>query len=160
AALLRAARSRRIPARTLTPEGLLNLGHGKHQRRLHFTQTDRTSTVADAIARDRALTLSLLGAEGLPVPEHEIAFDAAGAWEAAEEIGLPVVVSRANGAGLRKSRRDLQTRDQVLEAYADLAGADGKVLVQKQAPGHLWRLLIVGERMVAATLTHCDQTNG
>src|SRR5207244_13206321 len=110
------------PARSLTNEGLLNLGHGKHQRRLHFTQTDRTSTVADAIARDRALTMSLLGAEGLPVPENETAFDEAGAWEAAEEIGLPVVLSRANGAGLRKSRRNLQSRDQVREAYAEPAG--------------------------------------
>ena len=149
-ALLRAARDRRIPAQMLTSNGLLNFGHGKHQRRLLFTQTDRTGTAAESIAHNHELMLSMLGMQGLPVPRHETVSSAVEAWEAAEEFGLPVVLVSLDGG----SRAHLQSREQVSEAYAQLAGSCERVLVEKQVSGSLWRLLTVGERLVSATLVH------
>jgi cyanophycin synthetase len=159
-ALLKAARARRIPVRQLNPGGLLCLGHGKHQRRLLYTQPDRTSAAADIIARDRELTLSHLRGAGLPVPESEIVADAESAWSAAEEMGLPVVIHPISGCDLQKGKGSLRTREQVVEAYAMFSTNESRVTVEKQVRGALWRLLIVGEQLVSATLIRAKKPDG
>jgi cyanophycin synthetase len=68
AAVLEAARRAGIPARQVTPEGLLFLGQGARQRRFLAGQTDQTSALAESIAGDRELTRSLLQAVGVPTP--------------------------------------------------------------------------------------------
>jgi cyanophycin synthetase len=68
AAVLAAARRRRIPVRRLGSDGLLQLGHGARQRRLLVPQTDRGSTLAASIAADSDLTRSLLRDVSVPVP--------------------------------------------------------------------------------------------
>ncbi len=160
AALLKAARARRIPVRQLNAEGLLCFGHGKNQRRLLFTQPDRTSAAADAIAHDRELSLSLLRGIGLPVPESETVHDAESAWTAAAELGLPVVLHLVQECGRPQAVGNLHTHQQVLDAYAQLSNEKGRILVEKQLAGAVWRLLIVGERLVAATLTHAAHQDG
>src|SRR5206468_2702272 len=51
AAIVRAARQRRIPVRRLAG-GLVQLGYGARQRRVWGAQTDQTGAVAAAIAAD------------------------------------------------------------------------------------------------------------
>ena len=71
---------------------LVQLGYGCRQRRIWTAETDRTSAIAEGIARDKELTKSLLAACGVPVPEGRIVSGADDAWEAAQDIGLPVAV--------------------------------------------------------------------
>jgi cyanophycin synthetase len=72
------------------------------------------------------------------------------AWEAAEDIGLPVVVKPYDGNHGRGVSLDLKTRDEVIAAYhlADRKG--GGVMVEKFIPGTEHRLLVVGKNVVAA----------
>jgi UDP-N-acetylmuramyl tripeptide synthase len=149
AALVKAAKRRRIPVRFLNGEGLIQLGYGTRQHRLQGSQTDRTSATAEAIARDNQLTRNLLRAIGVPVPAGEAVASAAAAWEAAQELNGPVSVRPQFGKERRPEWSGLRTEAEVTAAFE--AAADGaRVLVEECLPGATHRLLIVGGRMVAA----------
>ena len=98
AAIVRAARQRDIPVRRLSNHSsLVLMGHGARQRRICTAETDRTSALAEAVAQDKQLTRALLQAVGVPAPEGRPVEDADDAWQAAEEIGPPVVVKPQYG---------------------------------------------------------------
>jgi cyanophycin synthetase len=152
AAIVRAARQRGIPVRRLNSGSLVQLGQGVCQRRAWTAETDRTSAVAEAVAQDKDLTRALLRAVGVPVPAGRPVADADDAWAAAEEVGLPVVVKPQFGNQGRGVATDLRTREQVARAY-DAARAEGDaVVVEQYIPGVDYRLLVIGGRLVAASL--------
>jgi cyanophycin synthetase len=150
AALLQAAKRRRIPVRHLSADGLLQLGHGARQRRLQGAQTDRTSATGEAIARDNHLTRNLLAAVGVPVLAGETVTRAEAAWEAAEELGLPVSVRPRYGKERRPEWARLQTREQVAAAYQAASDGDDPVLVERCPAGTNHQFLVAGGRVVAA----------
>jgi cyanophycin synthetase len=150
AALIRAARKRKIPIRHLDSEDLLLLGHGWRQRRILGGQTDRTGAPAESIAHDNELTRTLLAAAGVPVPEGRRLAGAEDAWAAAQELGLPVTIRPRYGHDEQALARSLTTRDQVLAAYEMVRGKTASILVERSAPGTTHRLLVVGERVAAA----------
>ena len=57
--------------------------HGAAQRRIWTAETDRTSAIAEGIARDKDLTKRLIAAVGVPVPDGRIVESPAEAWAAA-----------------------------------------------------------------------------
>ncbi|WP_423839217.1 cyanophycin synthetase family protein, partial [Undibacterium luofuense] len=61
-----AATDRRIPHLRLSSGNLVQIGHGKAQRRIWTAETDRTSAIAESIASDKDLTKTLLKAAGIP----------------------------------------------------------------------------------------------
>ena len=146
-----AATDRRIPSIRLTEGNLVQLGYGIQQRRIWTAETDQTSAIAEEIASDKDLTKSLLKSCGVPVPEGELVRSAEKAWEAAQEIGVPVVVKPYDGNHGRGVSLDLRTQSDVEAAYhlAHRKGG-GSVIVEKFIPGNEHRLLIVGKHMVAA----------
>ncbi len=150
AALLAAAKKRGIPARRLDGDRLLQLGHGARQRRLLGGQTDRTSALAESIARDRQLTRLLLQSGGVPVPEGRVVYGAEDTWAAAEELGLPVVLKPQYGRRRRGFSRALTTRAEVLAAHAVAREEGSSLLVERFVPGKDWRLVVVGDRVAAA----------
>jgi cyanophycin synthetase len=160
AALIRAARKRRIPTQVLNRQGLLQLGNGVRQHRLLFTQTDRTPAAAIAVAQDRELTFTLLRNCGLAVPDHEVVSSSEESWTSAEYLGLPVVVRPCQGTARLATFRNLRTEEEVLTAYRRAADSEGRALVEKQLSGPAWRLLVVGDEVVAAGIVHLDLVNG
>jgi cyanophycin synthetase len=150
AAVLKAARRRKVPVLPLGGKDLYQLGHGAHQRRLWGTRTDAAGAIAEGIARDAELTRTLLRAAGVPVPAGRPVTSADEAWEAAQEVGLPAVVRPRYGNDSRAVGRDLSTREQVAAAYAAARAESRAVLVERQAQGHDYRLLVVGGRVAAA----------
>lgn len=150
AAIVGAATDRGIPHLRLNEGNLVQLGHGARQRRIWTAETDRTSAIAEGIAGDKDLTKSLLQSVGVPVPEGQPAASAAAAWEAAEDIGLPVVVKPSDGNHGRGVTLDLSTREEI-EAAWKLADEHGsEVLVERYIRGDEHRLLVVGGKVVAA----------
>ncbi|MDO9404720.1 MAG: cyanophycin synthetase [Polaromonas sp.] len=150
AAIVTAATSRGIPHIRLNDGNLVQLGYGASQRRIWTAETDLTSAIAEGIAGDKDLTKSLLASCGVPVPEGVIVASAAEAWEAAEDIGLPVVVKPSDGNHGRGVSLDLKTQEEVEAAFrvAEPHGSD--VMVERFVRGHEHRLLVVGGRVVAA----------
>ena len=150
--IVEAAQLRGIPARRLNTDSLVQLGYGSRQRRIQAAETDRTGAIAEEIAQDKELTRTLLATVGVPVPYGRPVSDDDDAWTAAEEIGGPVVVKPRDGNQGRGVATNLTTREQVTAAYqAALQESSGKqVVVERFAPGHDYRLLVVAGRVVAA----------
>ncbi len=146
-----AATARGIPHTRLTDGNLVQLGYGTAQRRIWTAETDQTSAIAEEIASDKDLTKSLLKACGVPVPEGELVQSADAAWQAAQIVGVPVVLKPYDGNHGRGVSLDLSTEAQVRGAYqlAHRKGG-GSVIVEKFIPGGEHRLLVVGKRVVAA----------
>ncbi len=150
-ALIAAARLRNIPCRRLGSGCFIQLGHGALQRRISATETDRTGAIASSIARDKELTRQLLGAVGVPVPEGRPVIGADDAWAAAEELGPPVVIKPRGSEHVGNVGLGLRTREEVVAAYEAAAVGEDGVLVEREVPGEGFRLLVVGDRVVAAS---------
>jgi cyanophycin synthetase len=145
-----AATDRRIPHIRLNEGNLVQLGYGSRQRRIWTAESDLTGAIGESISRDKNLTKSLLQSCGVPVPEGEIVESAEEAWEAAEDIGLPIVVKPTDGNHGRGVSTNLTTREEVEAAYAVAIEEGSEVIVERFIPGHEHRLLVVGKRVVAA----------
>lgn len=150
AAIVNAADERRIPAIRLNDGNLVQLGHGARQRRIWTAETDRTSAIAESVSRDKDLTKELLGYCGVPVPEGRLVDSAEDAWEAAQEIGLPVCVKPYDGNHGRGVFIDLKTREEIATAYGVALDEGSGVMVERSISGVEHRLLVVGGKMVAA----------
>lgn len=150
ACIVAAATERGIPSIRLTDGNLVQLGYGANQHRVWTAETDKTSAIAEGISRDKDLTKSLLQACGVPVPEGSVVESADEAWEAALNIGLPVVVKPTDGNHGRGVSMELMTQFEVESAFK-LADAQGsEVLVERFIRGNEHRLLIVGGKLAAA----------
>jgi len=150
AAIVAAATDRRIPHIRLNDGNLVQLGHGARQRRIWTAETDMTSAIAEGIARDKDLTKSLLKSVGVPVPEGQAVKNADEAWEAAQDLGLPVVVKPSDGNHGRGVTLDLKREADVRAAFELAEHHGSEVLVERNIPGNEHRLLVVGGSVVAA----------
>ena len=154
-----AATARGIPHRRLTRGSLVQFGWGVQQRRIQAAEVDSTSGVAEAIAQDKELTKQLLDAAGVPVPRGRPVSSAEDGWAAAQDIGLPVVVKPQDGNQGKGVTVNIVTREQLDAAYAS-AAEYGEVMVEKFLPGFDYRLLVVGDRLVAAARRDPPQVIG
>jgi cyanophycin synthetase len=152
ACIVDAADDRNIPSIRLSDGNLVQLGYGARQRRIWTAETDRTSAIAESISRDKDLTKSLLQSCGVPVPEGRMVDSAEDAWDAAEDIGVPVVVKPYDGNHGRGVFTNLMTREEVETAYAVAIEEGSGVIVERFIPGNEHRLLVVGGRVAAAAM--------
>lgn len=150
ACIVDAADDRDIPYIRLNEGNLVQLGYGIAQRRIWTAETDQTSAIAESISRDKDLTKSLLGSCGVPVPEGQSVESPEEAWEAAEDIGLPVVVKPCDGNHGRGVFTNLMTREEVEAAYKVAVEEGSGVIVERFIRGLEHRLLVVGGKLVAA----------
>jgi len=153
-AIVDAAVARGIPYRRLTSGSLVQFGWGVHQRRIQAAELDCTSAIAEDIAQDKELTKNLLAAAGVPVPEGKPVRNAEEAWMVAQEIMAAgagaVVVKPQDGNQGKGVTVNIRTREAVFAAYAAAREISDEVMVERYLPGYDFRLLVVGERLVAA----------
>ena len=150
ACIVNAAEERGIPSIRLSEGNLVQLGYGAKQRRIWTAETDQTSAIAETISRDKDLTKSLLRSAGVPTPEGRTVTSPDDAWEAAQDIGLPVVVKPIDGNHGRGVFINLYTQQEVEAAYAVAIDEGSEVLVERHIVGDEHRLLVVGNKVVAA----------
>lgn len=150
ACIVNAAEERGIPSIRLSEGNLVQLGYGAKQRRIWTAETDQTSAIAETISRDKDLTKSLLRSAGVPTPEGRTVTSPDDAWEAAQDIGLPVVVKPIDGNHGRGVFINLFTQQEIEAAYAVAIDEGSEVLVERHIVGDEHRLLVVGNKVVAA----------
>lgn len=158
-AIVDAAAARGIPWRRLTQGSLVQFGWGSRQRRIQAAEVDATSAVAEAIAQDKDLTKKLLLAAGVPVPYGRPVASVDEAWAVSLEIGLPVVVKPQDGNQGKGVTVNIVNREHLEIAYR-AAAEIGEVMVERFLPGSDYRLLVVGDRMVAAARRDPPQVLG
>ncbi len=148
--IVSAAVARGIPFRRLTQGSLVQLGWGSKQKRIQAAETSFTSAIAESIAQDKELTKKLLHAAGVAVPLGRPVDDEDDAWAAAQEIGLPVVVKPQDGNQGKGISVNLTTEEQVRKAYQGAVSFFDDSMVETSLPGHDWRLLVIGDKLIAA----------
>ncbi len=149
-AIVAAAQARGIPFRRLTQGSLVQFGWGSKQQRIQAAETSFTSAIGEAIAQDKELTKQLLHAAGVPVPRGRPVEDEDDAWIAAQEIGLPVVVKPQDGNQGKGISVNLTSEAQVRHAYRVAIEFRDDIMVEKYLPGHDWRMLVIGDKLIAA----------
>jgi cyanophycin synthetase len=147
--IVAAAVARGIPYRRLTEGSLVQLGWGRRARRIQAAEIDGTSVVSETIAQDKDLTKKLLEAGGVPVPQGRQVATLDEAWAAAEELGLPVVVKPVDGNQGKGVTVNIDCRE-VMEVAFRAAAEIGTVMVERCLPGNDHRMLVVGDRLIAA----------
>ncbi|GAA5180535.1 cyanophycin synthetase [Niveibacterium umoris] len=148
--IVQAAVARGIPFRRLTEGSLVQFGWGSKQRRIQAAEMDSTSAIAESIAQDKELTKRLLLAAGVPVPVGRPVVDIEDAWVAAQEIGLPVVVKPQDGNQGKGVTVNITSREQLEMAYKVACEFRDDIMVERYLPGYDYRLLVVGDKLVAA----------
>jgi len=148
-ALVKAAEERGIPWLRLNDKSLVQLGHGKYQRRIQASITSETRQIATEIASDKRLTHRILDGLGLPVPRQVVVDDVEEAVAEAESIGFPVVVKPLDGNHGKGVVVDLKTAEQVRAAFEKAQEISSRVLVEACQSGNDYRILVVNGRVVA-----------
>ena len=131
---------------------LMQLGHGRYQKRIWAPYVSTDSFIAAEIASNKELTNSLLRNAGLPVPRAISVADGDSAVSASRDIGYPVVVKPLDGSQGRGVGVHLQDDDAVRAHFPSALREthSGIVLVEKFISGRHYRILVVGGRFVAA----------
>jgi len=149
-AIVQAARLRGIPFRRLSRGSLVQFGWGSRQRRIQAAETDGTCAIAEAVAQDKDLTKQLLIAAGLPVPEGASVRSLEAAVATMARLGGAVVVKPRDGSQGRGVTTNVVDRKQLAVAFGAAQVHDAHVIVERFVPGEDYRLLVVGDRLVAA----------
>lgn len=145
-----AARARDIPIRRLTEGSLVQFGWGSRARRIQAAEIDATSAIAESIAQDKELTKKLLAAAGVPVPEGRVVRNTDQAWAAMQDLASPVVVKPRDGNQGKGVTVNIVSRDHLEIAFNAASQFSSNVMVERFIPGHDHRLLVVGDRLIAA----------
>lgn len=159
-AIWEAASEQQIPVWKLSDCSLLQLGLGKQQQRVWTAETGQTPLLAENIAQDKDWTRQLLETVGVPVPQGRVVVSREDAWAAALEIGLPVVVkpqfgSQGNGVSI-----NLHSEQQVFDAFDNANAFNCSVVTESFKEGADYRILVIGSKMVAASLREPAQVVG
>jgi cyanophycin synthetase len=161
AAIVAAARARRIPVMRIKPkDSLVQLGYGLHQKRILASQTTYTSAIGVEVCQDKSLTNHMMRQVGVPVPDGRVVQSVKDAWTAAQEVGLPVVVKPADGNQGKGVSVNLTSKEEVREAFSIARQFRKEVLVERYISGRDYRLLVVNGKLVAAALRDPAQVEG
>ncbi|HYG29082.1 MAG TPA: cyanophycin synthetase [Allosphingosinicella sp.] len=150
-ALVEEAERRGIPVMRLDDKSLIQLGHGKYQKRIRASITGMTSFVATELASDKNMTKKLLDESGIPVPRGVVVREVEEAVRAVRRLGFPLVTKPLDGNHGRGVTIGIMDEDQLRfgfgEAQRQAKGRD--VIVEQFFAGNDHRILVVDGRMIA-----------
>ncbi|HET9642844.1 MAG TPA: cyanophycin synthetase [Burkholderiaceae bacterium] len=151
-AIVDAATARGIPTLRLSEdESLFQLGWGARQRRVQATVTGASSFIAVEIASDKELTKQLLSAAGIPVPRGHVVSTLDDALQALQDIGAPATVKPLDGNQGKGVTTAIRTPEEMKTAFERACCHASKVIVEQHVAGRDHRVLVVNDRIVAAS---------
>ena len=128
--------------------------------------TGHVTDIGDAAALQRALDKPLvhdrLAAAGLPVPEHrEVEVSDFSAALAFVNQGAPCVVKAASGAsGGEGTTAGVRTAAEMSRARLKAARAGGRLLLERQVEGDVYRVLLLDGKLLDAVRRHRPRVMG
>ena len=150
-AIVDAATRRGIPWSRVGEDSFVQLGYGKNRRFIQAAMCDGTSAIAVETAGDKEFTKVLLRQVSIPVPRGEVARTEEDAVVALEHIGVPVVVKPLDGRQGLGVSLNISTPEQMKQAFAVAREFSEKVLIEELFVGKNYRVLVINNRMVAAS---------
>lgn len=150
--IMKEAEKRGIPVIKIGDGSLLQLGYGKNSRLLQATLSDNSTCISVDIACNKTLAKSIMAEYGLPVPEGKVVSSENELLQYCMTIGFPVVIKPNFGSHGIGVSINLRTPEEALNAYKIASEYEDTILVEKFVKGNHYRLLVVGDKMVAAAL--------
>lgn len=150
-AIVDAAIERGIPVTRIGDGSIIQLGYGRYQKRIEATITENTSCIAVDISCDKSITKYILWEMGLPVPDGFICSTIDEAIEAVNKLGYPVVIKPERGNQGKGVSVNLDCYDEITNAFKIAKQLDDNVIVEKYIPGRDYRVLVIGDRVVAVS---------
>ena len=150
-AIVEAAARRNIPWRREGDDSLVQLGYGKNRHYIQAAMTDRTSVTAVELVQDKEHTKTVLSRAGIPVPEGKVVRSPAEAVAALHEFGAPLVVKPLTGRQGNGVCIGVETDQEMQHAYNEAGSFSPSVLVERLVTGRNYRLLVVDNKMIAAS---------
>jgi cyanophycin synthetase len=147
--LVEAAKKRDIPYIRLNDQSLVQFGYGKYQQRIQATITSQTTHIAVEMSCDKEQTNKVLGGLGLPVPKQRMVRTEEGTLSAAKSLGFPLVVKPLDGNHGRGISINLNSMDEIKEAFVEANKISRYVLLEQFATGFDHRMLVVNGKLVA-----------
>ena len=145
------AEARGIPWIRLNKYSLVQLGYGANQKRIQATVTSETSSIGVEIACDKEDTKYLLEQAEVEVPRGEIIRRERSLEEACRYVGYPLVIKPIDGNHGRGITVDINCYEEALEGYHAAKDVSNAVIVEKFITGEDYRLLVINNRLVAAS---------
>lgn len=148
--IVEACKERGIPVHRLNEGSLLQLGYGRNQRRIQATITDATSSIGVDIACDKEMTKRILSEGGVPVPCGHIVRTEEEAVEAFLDMETTVVIKPLHGNQGKGVTLQLTSTAEVRAAFKVAQTYGEWVIIEEYIEGQHYRLVVVGDRLVAA----------
>ena len=149
--VIQAALKRNIPV-SKGPSGYTVLGYGKKQQRISAAMSDQTSCIAVNISCNKEVTKKFLQNSNLPVPEGLLVENENDLMDIAENFGFPLVTKPYNGNKGRNITCNIHSFENLLSGFRYAKLISDLVMVEKEIQGQDFRMLVVGNKMVAASL--------
>ncbi len=148
--IVEACKERDIPVRRLNNGSLLQLGYGQCQKRVQATITDATSSIGVDLSCDKEMTKKILGDGGVPVPWGYIVNTEEKAIEAFRAMKTVVVIKPLHGNQGKGVTLQIKNEAEVKAAFKVARSYDDLVIIEEYIEGQHYRLLVVGDRLIAA----------
>jgi cyanophycin synthetase len=149
--IIDAARKRNIPVNT-GPAGFTILGHGKKQKKISAAISQLTSCISVDIACDKDYTKKFLESAYLPVADGRLAREEHELPLIAEDLGYPLVTKPFNGNQGKHVTCGIKNVEELLMGFRSAAKISKPVIIEKEIKGHDHRILVIGNKFIAASL--------
>lgn len=149
--IINAARKRNIPV-SVGPAGYTILGYGKNQKKISAALSHHTSCIAVNIAGHKETTKKFLESANLPVPEGTVVKDESELLMVSDRLGYPLVTKPLNGNQGRNVTCGINNFEDLLTGFRSAAEFSKSVIIEKEIKGYDYRILVIGNRFIAASL--------
>lgn len=150
-AIINKAKERDIPFIRLSDRNLVQLGYGKHQKRIEATVTSMTSVIATDLACDKEMSKKMLAEAGIPVPKGRLTSNREEAFTNAREIGFPVVLKPIGSNHGKGVTINVRTRDEVERAFDRAFRHSDEVIIERFVEGRDHRVLVINDEVAAVS---------
>lgn len=150
-AIINKAKERDIPFIRLSDRNLVQLGYGKHQKRIEATVTSMTSVIATDLACDKEISKKMLAEAGIPVPKGRLIANREEAFKTAKEIGFPVVLKPVGSNHGKGVTINVRTRDEVERAFDRAFKHSDEVIIERFVEGRDHRVLVINYEVAAVS---------
>lgn len=149
--IIEAAKTRNIPVNK-GPAGYTILGQGKYQKRISAALSHNTTCIGVNIAGNKEATKKFLQNSYLPVPDGLITSDENDLMSISKKLDYPLVTKPLNGNQGKNVTCNITNFESLLTGFRSAHELSKSVIIEKEIQGNDFRLLVVGNRFVAASL--------
>jgi cyanophycin synthetase len=141
-----------IPYLSLNEGSLIQLGYGAKQKRIRASISSQTSNIAVDIAGDKEETKEMLAYFNLPVPKGMVVYNRHDLQEAIEELGYPLVIKPLDGNQGKGATINVNDWRTAMQGLLEARKYSKAIIVEQYITGKDHRLLVIGNKFVAAAL--------